>query len=235
VELPKRLIDLYTFEGDIILDPFMGSGTTAIAALRTGRHYLGFETDEDYLLQAEQRILEEKLRLDRINNFEDKPLRVHLPAVATADPGEDFQARAVREGQRAKVLAKMLLENCGFDGIKADQKFTHIGLELNFFAEDQTGQTWAFDVSGAFTSSRSGLRRTDTLWKALGKAAVLKESELDFPLILLTTDAPTKGSAGDRALKVLVGPGRPVFDLIQIGNDEDQSRLCRYAEFGMDF
>lgn len=235
VELPKRLVDLYTFEGDIILDPFMGSGTTAIAALRTGRHYLGFETDEDYLLQAEQRILEEKLRLDTIDNFEDKPLRVRLPAVATADPGEDFQARAVREGQRAKVLAKMLLENCGFDGIKADQKFTHIGLELNFLAGDQTGQTWAFDVSGAFTSSRSGLRRTDTLWKALGKAAVLKESELDFPLILLTTDAPTKGSAGDRALKVLVGPGRPVFDLIQIGNDEDQSRLCRYAEFGMDF
>ena len=205
VELPKRLIDLYTFEGDIVLDPFMGSGTTAIAALRTGRHYFGFETDEDYLLRAEQRILEEKLRLDKINKLENRPLRVHLPAIAEADSEEDFQARAVREGQQAKVLAKALLENCSFENIRADQKYNHIGLELNFLADDQTGQTWAFDVSGAFTSTRSGLRRTDTLWKALGKAAVLRESELDFPLILLTTDAPARGSAGDMAFE---GPNR---------------------------
>src|SRR5437763_12655495 len=42
VELPQRLIDLYTYRGDLILDPFVGSGTTAVAAVRTGRHYVGF-------------------------------------------------------------------------------------------------------------------------------------------------------------------------------------------------
>src|SRR3546814_3061546 len=45
VELPQRLIDLYTYRGDVVLDPFMGSGTTAVAAVRTGRHYLGYDTD----------------------------------------------------------------------------------------------------------------------------------------------------------------------------------------------
>jgi len=56
VELPRRLIELYTFEGDVILDPFMGSGTTALAALETGRRYVGYEVDEGYAKLAEQRI-----------------------------------------------------------------------------------------------------------------------------------------------------------------------------------
>jgi len=56
VELPRRLIELYTFEGDVILDPFMGSGTTAIAALETGRHFVGYELDPEYTDLAKQRI-----------------------------------------------------------------------------------------------------------------------------------------------------------------------------------
>lgn len=43
VELPLRLIKLYTFKGEVVLDPFMGSGTTAIAALMTERHFVGYE------------------------------------------------------------------------------------------------------------------------------------------------------------------------------------------------
>jgi DNA modification methylase len=56
VELPHRLIQLYTFEGDIVLDPFMGSGQTAIAALKGSRHYIGYEVDSDYIRLAEKRI-----------------------------------------------------------------------------------------------------------------------------------------------------------------------------------
>lgn len=48
VELPKRLIELYTFEGDIVLDPFIGSGTTAVASEATGRHWVGYEISEQY-------------------------------------------------------------------------------------------------------------------------------------------------------------------------------------------
>ncbi|MCX7841020.1 MAG: site-specific DNA-methyltransferase [Anaerolineae bacterium] len=56
IELPYRLIQLYTFKGDIVLDPFIGSGTTAIAALKAGRKYVGYETNPDYVKLAERRI-----------------------------------------------------------------------------------------------------------------------------------------------------------------------------------
>jgi site-specific DNA-methyltransferase (adenine-specific) len=58
IELPYRLIQLYTFEGDVVLDPFCGSGTTCLAAMRTGRHYLGYEIRPDYVKLAEKRIKE---------------------------------------------------------------------------------------------------------------------------------------------------------------------------------
>jgi site-specific DNA-methyltransferase (adenine-specific) len=58
VELPRRLIQLYTFENEIVLDPFMGSGQTAIAALKSNRHYIGYEIDESYVTLANKRIQE---------------------------------------------------------------------------------------------------------------------------------------------------------------------------------
>ncbi len=52
VELPRRLIHLYSFEGDLILDPFMGSGATAEAAVLAGRRYVGYEIEGRYVEQA---------------------------------------------------------------------------------------------------------------------------------------------------------------------------------------
>lgn len=56
IELPHRLIQLYSFETDIVLDPFMGSGTTAVAALRSGRKFIGYEIVEEYVELAKKRI-----------------------------------------------------------------------------------------------------------------------------------------------------------------------------------
>ena len=56
VELPRRLIELYTYGGEVVLDPFMGSGTTALAAIATGRHYVGYELNKSYADLAKQRI-----------------------------------------------------------------------------------------------------------------------------------------------------------------------------------
>ena len=72
VELPYRLIQLYTYEGDVILDPFMGSGTTAIAALKTGRKFVGYESDPEYVKLAEERIAAYQLKpgQDTANNSE---------------------------------------------------------------------------------------------------------------------------------------------------------------------
>ena len=56
VELPYRLMQLYTFSNEIVLDPFMGSGQTAIAALKAGRHFTGYEINETYIKLAHHRI-----------------------------------------------------------------------------------------------------------------------------------------------------------------------------------
>ena len=60
VELPHRCIQLYTYKGDVVLDPFAGSGTTCLAALQDDRVYVGYETEKDYCLLAEERIKGEK-------------------------------------------------------------------------------------------------------------------------------------------------------------------------------
>lgn len=57
-ELVVQLIEKHSQPGAIILDPFMGSGTTAVACLRTGRNFIGFELDEGYHAIAQQRIAE---------------------------------------------------------------------------------------------------------------------------------------------------------------------------------
>ena len=56
VALPRRFIELFTFEGDLVLDPFLGSGTTAVAAVEADRHFAAYETDPEYVAIATDRI-----------------------------------------------------------------------------------------------------------------------------------------------------------------------------------
>jgi len=56
IELPRRLIQFYTFAGEVVLDPFMGSGQVALAARQTGRHYVGYEIDPNYVELAQTRL-----------------------------------------------------------------------------------------------------------------------------------------------------------------------------------
>jgi site-specific DNA-methyltransferase (adenine-specific) len=72
VELPYRLIQLYTFEEDIILDPFIGSGQAAIAAIKTKRHYVGYDTDKTFVELAERRIKEFSLTFNAPKLFQFK-------------------------------------------------------------------------------------------------------------------------------------------------------------------
>jgi len=59
LELAERLIRMFSFVGDIVLDPFLGTGTTAVAAAKTGRHSIGIEVDEHYFDLAHKRIANE--------------------------------------------------------------------------------------------------------------------------------------------------------------------------------
>jgi DNA modification methylase len=221
VELPQRLIELYTYRHDVVLDPFMGSGSTAVAALRSERHFVGYDTDADYVERS----------IDRVDNECKRRLMVPqalLPAIpGPAAEDEPYQSRAVREGQRAKQIALAVLKDCGFTDIDEDRRFRG-GTEVNFVAKDRRGRRWFFDVSGAFTSTRAGLRRTDTVWKALGKASVLRASGIsDYRLILLTTDLPPKNSTGGQALRA--AQHHTFHDAIMMLSPEGQQRLHSYA------
>jgi len=72
VELPYRLIQFYTFEGEVVLDPFMGSGQAAIAAIKTNRNYVGYDINEEYVKLAERRIREFSLTFNAPKLFEYK-------------------------------------------------------------------------------------------------------------------------------------------------------------------
>ena len=97
VELPRRLIELFTYEGDVVLDPFLGSGTTAVAAIRTGRHYVGFDTDASYVATARRRITQERARSKR----PEVATRVPARPVPAEEPEDPF-ARGLRDGRLAK-------------------------------------------------------------------------------------------------------------------------------------
>lgn len=59
-ELPHRLINLYSFKNDVILDPFLGSGTTSISALKNNRNYIGYDISQDYINLANSKLNEIK-------------------------------------------------------------------------------------------------------------------------------------------------------------------------------
>ncbi len=66
VELPRRLIELYSFEADLVIDPFCGSGTTCVAAVLTGRRYIGYDIISEYCELAGQRISQAERSLQAI-------------------------------------------------------------------------------------------------------------------------------------------------------------------------
>ena len=63
VELIEKIIQKSSNEGDTVLDPFMGSGTTGVACVNTNRNFIGIEIDEEYFKIAEKRIEKSKIRL----------------------------------------------------------------------------------------------------------------------------------------------------------------------------
>ena len=71
VELPNRLIQLYTYLEDTVLDPFMGSGTTALAAQRAGRNWVGYEVSDTYVEVAKNR-----LQLPLFDSFGASPIQL---------------------------------------------------------------------------------------------------------------------------------------------------------------
>lgn len=237
-ELPLRLIDLYTYVDDVVLDPFMGSGSTAVASVRSDRRFIGFDTDEDYIRMAEARVTAEQERLGslvgsvgpRVEQLAGDPAGSSR-GVPTSEMSVD---EAVRGGRRMFDVAVALLTECGFADVRVDVKLRGLGMSIPIVAQDQAGSDWAFDVSGAMTVTRGGLRRSDTLWRCIATASVLHQADDPMPLVLLSTDLPRRGSAGDRALNAVTGRGRPVAGVIELLDPDCRERLARYASEGIE-
>lgn len=237
VELPEKLIRLYTFEDDLVLDPFMGSGSTLIAAARLHRRYVGYDLDHDYVEIARQRVAD--ALTDLPVSARPTTLTTSSARATSNEATEDFQSRATREGKRAQQLAEEVLVSAGFDIEEINKRIRKTGVTVNFIARDREGATWFFDVSGAFTSHRGGLLRTDTVWKSLGRAYALRRvthqvdatsGQSRVPLVFLTTDLPRRGTEGDTALRS-AGPAA-FFDAVGMLTDDGRERLSRYARGG---
>lgn len=229
VELPEKLIGLYTFKNDLVLDPFMGSGSSLVAAAKLDRRYVGYDLDPQYVLIARRRVAEA---------MDGQPPQTALrrerkaiePPVDVAD--SDFQSRATKEGKAAQKLAEEVLVEAGFEIMDRNHRMPKTGVTVNFLAHDGDDKLWFFDVSGAFTSHRGGLLRTDTVWKSLGRANALRgrRPEPDVPIVFLTTHLPRRPSEGDTALRA-AGP-EAFFDAIEMLSSEGRERLELYAQGG---
>ncbi len=205
VELPQRFIELYTYAGDVVLDPFMGSGSTALAAVRTGRHYLGYDLDPSYVEAARGRLRDE---LDRV--------------LASGGP-------AVPAGDKAVERAAELLRGAGF-AVDARTKRKSGGVDVTLVAVDPAGHEWLVDVVGGFTIGRPGLRRTEVLERTLGRAARLSGFG-DHRLLVMATDMPPRRSAGAKALAA--ARGRLLVDVLPVDAPDEgaavHDRLRAYA------
>ena len=230
VELPLRLIDLYTYRDDLVLDPFMGSGTTLVAAHRAGRRGVGYDINSEYVDVARERLESARRRPfpEEKTGQEFSPNGVADASVLDGNAREHFQARAVREGKKAQDLAWDVLDKAGFRKLRTNPRIGPLGIQFNFLVVNQRGQKWYVDVSGAFTTVRPGLRRTDTLWKTLGRAHVHFMAGDGTPLLVMTSNLPKPGSEGRKALEA-VGP-QSVFDAIEIYRERDRMRLLNYGD-----
>ncbi len=202
VELPQRLIELYTFRGDLVVDPFCGSGSTLIAARRCGRDAVGYDLDPAYVALAEQRLATE--------------------APVDGDPPNEVAG----EGASATALARATMEAAGFSDVRPNTRLRGIGLVVSFSARDAGGRPWYFDVAGANSGYRGGMARAESVWRALGRAHVMAARGF-APLVVLTTRLPRTGTEGDRALRA-AGPGA-VFDAVDLTSPSARERLRTYA------
>jgi hypothetical protein len=162
-----------SYAGDLVLDPFIGSGTTAVAAARTGRHYIGYDTDAGYVDAARLRLAQEQL----------------APAVElAANDGRTTDPQ--RGGWASKELAKFLLGEAGFSDID-DQASVVPGSRRRCALSLQRGRSGGSRSSvDAPRTDRCAAHRTAVASDL--KGAVVREVDPSAGFVVLTVDRPAR-------------------------------------------
>ena len=200
VELPEQLIRLYTYENDLVLDPFLGSGSAMVAASRLGRRYIGYDLDPAYVEIARARV-------------EKEGTRTHDP-----DGENSFGA---------SKLAESVLRAAGFSVDGLSPRIAKTGVSLDFRGVDVLGKTWYFKTVGAHKTHRAGMTNASAVWDTLGRLHAIRDHVDGCPVVLLTTRLPERNSEPARALRS-AGPSA-YFDVIDLLSAGDRKRLASYA------
>ena len=151
------------------------------------------------------------------------------PDLQPAEAVEAFQARGVRQGKAFDEQCRLVLQGLGFE--VSDKPFTVADLGVEFDAElkSRSGSIYWCEFKGSWHGPRPGLRRTDTVKKALADAFIAHVAEADYPpTLFLTTHTPTPGSSGARMLEVALASGA-LLDVINVNEPKDMERLQRLA------
>ena len=219
VALPERLIHMNSYAGDLVLDPFMGSGTTAVAAVRTGRHYIGYDTDAGYVEAARHRIAKEALGTCGGTGGRRRPQdRSAARWLGVEGTCQVAPRRGRLHGHRRHRVRRT---RCGADAARAVAP---------------TGAVWWFEVVGGRTSNRPGAQRIELLWRAISKAAIVREVDPSAGFVVLTVDQPAAGlgwpsaGGGDRSRSTRVRGGRHAlrrrsFERRRVGNGVATGRV----------
>ncbi len=222
IALPERLIHLYTYENDLVLDPFMGSGTTLVAAARTNRRYVGYDLDPSYCSLAADRVANEGTIADDIDLLALPPREQEVASII---------ARHSSDGLGAVALAEMISSDCGFSLLGRKVLLGRSGVFIPFTARTIAGVDWRFVVGGSNSDQRSGLTRMDAVWRVMGQVAILQRHDAK-PFVVVTPRAPKPRSEGDKALRA-AGAGTS-FDVIDLHNPAAVARLRSYATMVVD-
>lgn len=234
--LPKRLIELYTYRSDLILDPYMGSGTTAVAAVATGRNFVGIEAHAPYVQLAEDRVEKQRQELAAA---EPLPQVCVLPrsrskeiTPPTPNPVSttafDAVTAELRAGNKAQDVAEALLVASGFNIISRDKKLAS-GVTVDIVAEARNGRRFHFNIVGTFSAERDGLTKTDSALRAVGRAALIRHDKAGYldgdpvPLIIFSTSIPSSGPAAQGIKTAQLS--ELILDVIDIFDPEALTRL----------
>ena len=225
VALPERLIHMHTYENDLVLDPFLGSGSTLVAAARTGRRYVGYDLDPAYCELAKARVAEELAELSAgksdawvnpnqnpISGGPDDATGLTSQTVSLAATGETdsptkahntaqaLVAQFTDEGLSTNEMAKRVLHAAGFIMEKSDVRIPDTGMIVPFVVRDAEGAQWHIDLCGTNIASRGGLNRLDTTWRAIARGSIL-EGVGTKRLLMLTPKMARPKSEQDRLIR----------------------------------